>query len=286
MHNLFKILFLTTILLIISCSEEKLVREINQNQAIEIVALLNKNQVDASIEQASGGRSYTVLVSKDNYLKSVALLKKNNLPKAEEVTYKDLISKRSLLHNSRDVDALRLDKALALELEEALSSLPYVVSAKAVVRKKFTDDVKSQGVAVILSVKDSSKVEDSKIRQILTNIIPGISSDKTTISVNRVEPEVLLEQKGLIDTASKARKLIPFLIWEIPEDQADELILSTVAILILSLVVGLIFGYSFANFKHRKDNSFDYLPDPEIMSLQFDRNSNDNKGNPMLDEEL
>lgn len=283
MNNNCKFFFIIVIILFFSCNSENLLHDLSQKQAIEIVSLLNANKIEAAVEKGRGQNSFIVKVSSSSYHEAMSLLKKNDLPKEEQISYRELISKRSLLHNSRDIDAIRLDRALAIEIEETLMGISSVKDAKVIVRKKFIDDNETEGIAVVLNIYANTPFKIESVKEIIKNVVPGITAERTSITVNKVLPDVVISDKGnTSNNEPNAQKLSPFLMWELPEKYASQIILSTIAFIVLSLVVGLIFGYSFASVSNKKSESLDYLPDPEIMSLNFDDNEqsqDESKGN-------
>lgn len=256
---------LSLTVLFASCNESRLVQGVTQRQAIEIVALLHGNEVRAQIEKEKGGRAlFAVDVDSDDYLRAMSLIKKNNLPSEATLSFRELVSQRSLLHNSRDIEALRLDRALAVEVEEALMALPLVRSAKVIVRKKFSEFEDEQGISVVVTARNVEELNKEELVTIVLQAIPGIKKEQIVIAYKE-HVEAPSSKNG-----TSNYKLAPFFIWDIAQGDVRELTLVSIIALIISLLVGLIFGYSYASVRQRQHIDESFLPEPEIMSLQID----------------
>ena len=130
------------------CGDVDLVSDVSQSKANQIVALLSQNGVEAMATRASGGRGrYTVDVDRSSYSRAVTLISEAGLPGEDEQSFSDLVTSHGMLPNSREIEALRVDRALGLELEEQLRAHPGVVAARVVVRMNFVKNNSTPSVS-------------------------------------------------------------------------------------------------------------------------------------------
>jgi type III secretory pathway lipoprotein EscJ len=262
---------------LLACNDQDLALGLQQSQAIEIVALLHEHEILATAQKEKGGRNtFAVTVDNNQYHQAMSILQSKSLPKVAELSFDDLVSQRSILHNSRDIDALRLDKALALELQDTLKAFPAVVDVKVIVRNKFTDINTNRGVSVFLTLKAGEQMSQAKLFPIVERAVPGINKSNIIISTEEIAVEKIINnslatERAVTKNSASEVELVKFLIWQVPKEHFTEITLISILTLILALVVGIIFGYGYSSVRHEQTRrtGFEGLPEPEIMSLRI-----------------
>ncbi len=165
------VLLLLSSALLCGCNTVAVQDELTQEQATEIVAALSSQGVSAFAQRETGGRGrYRVEVKRGAYSDAIQILHERGLPSESRATFSELIAPRGLVPDSREIEALRLDRALAAELEEALENNPAVASARVVVRvssvpMEFAGEAERSGVSVSLRIRPGTEVTESEAQE-------------------------------------------------------------------------------------------------------------------------
>ena len=130
-----QLIVLICLVFLCACGREQIATELTLKQANEIVAVLSEHGLVSLVKAAGrGGSSFAVEVDESDYTYAVTLIHSYQLPKEETESFKDLTDKRGFLPNSKSLEAVRLDRAQALDLEEKLSVLPSIAEVKVILR--------------------------------------------------------------------------------------------------------------------------------------------------------
>ncbi len=252
-------LFLLFSIFLISCNEKFIASDINQQQANEIIALLNSYGIVADAEKGSGSRAmYSVSVKAGSYHQAVSLLHEKKLPTPNEQTFEDLVSQKGIIPNSREIEYLRLDHAMAREIEEILENHPSVVSAKSIVRLNFLQENSESGVSVVIQTAEKDNVDIAKLSEIISGIAPGVLKDNINIVMAPLKTaNPLLEKIGVQndDGVTLAVPLVPLLVWMVPEGDLEQIVLSLIIAIIATLLVGFSLGYLISYLRRRKNTN-------------------------------
>lgn len=240
-----------------ACNTVPVSENISQKQAIEIVAVLSKNGVSAAAAKDSSGRAkYTVEVRRDQYSQAISLLQMNSLPAPEEPSFSDLIAQRGILPNSREIESLRLDRAMAAELEEALQAHPSVAAVKVIVRQNSLAENPKPGVSAVIRLKPGTEIDVEAVKAVIQKTVPGASPEDISVEARVFsQNQAVLANEGVQNVAGEVirRPLVHFLwIWSIPEDDYNGAVLSLIGLSILVALVGGFVGYWYAYDQHAK----------------------------------
>lgn len=243
---------LMCVLVLAGCNEKLVADGQSLAEANEIVSVLADYGVHSESQRESGGRArYGVAVDSDDYVTALAVLQEKGLPKAAKSTFLDLTEPKGFLPPSREIEAIRLDYALSLNIEETLLNLPEVVGAQVLLRQAAVGKGEEPSVSVVLQVNDPANVSSEEVLKIVRSAVSSISPERVDVIVRQAQPKVshaaavggFNDGKGKVVTVP----LVPFLFrYRIPNSDYVGLALLFVGGLILFAVAGAVIGYWFA----------------------------------------
>ncbi len=215
LSTLFFLFFLT------ACGEVPIAEDLNHSQAREVVATLSRSGISASFErERRGSKSYSVTVRSRDFDRSIRILDDHGLPEEPREAFLDSLSTSSFLPDSREVEALRLDHALAVQLEKLLENLPRVISARAIVRYHFTGD-KGKGASLVIRSTGMEEKEIEEVKKVVFSIVPGMKQEGLYISLHTQD------QTEVIDSSEPDVPLENFLFgWRVAKDDYTGLAIS------------------------------------------------------------
>ena len=260
-----------------ACNTVPVAEDLDQREANSIVALLNNSGINAQSERVGNRGSYSVQVRKGYYSQAVAILDLKGLPKKSE--FQAIIEQRGILPNSREMDALKLDHASALELEELLHNHPGIATAKVVVRLQSLSEGKLPSASVMIQERPGQIVNKEEISDLVARAVPGIRREDISVLVQPYEEQLSISGKeGVSNEAGHIIRvpLVPFIFgWRVPDDDYDGLALTLIGFTCLVAFLGIGIGYWYGNFfKGRRSYETD-LPELLPRSMKIDRQKRD-----------
>lgn len=258
------------------CGGVPIAEDVSQAQANEIVAVLNESGISSMASRQSGGKArYTVEVKRSYYSQAVSLLHEKGLPGERKPTFSEMIAPSGIIPNSREMDALKLDHALATEVEEMLQNHPGIASVRAIVRLNFLRDAQAPAVSVIAQERSSGSVSAETLTPLISRIIPGVQSDSVTVTIVPAPlSDEVATNEGVLNAKGKVLRvpLAPFLFfWKIPEDDYVQIALFLVGCLLVVGIVGAVLGYWYAYYQHSKQYFDTTLPEVVPRSQRYER---------------
>jgi len=234
--------------LLAGCGSVPVAQDITQQQSHEIVALLAQHGISATAARETGGQGrYRIEVDGEHYTQAISLLHRHGLPGESKPSFSELVQPHGLLPNSREMEALRLDHAIATEIEETLASHPAILSARAIVRLNFLREGSGPAVSVVAQSRAGAAVTGEALAGIVRRAVPGVAPENIVISVepaagaSAVTGEVGAWNQ---DGAVIAVPLVPFILgWRVPRDDYNALVLALLGILVLIAGIGGVLGY-------------------------------------------
>lgn len=239
--------------LLSGCDTVPIAEDVPQSQAREIVAVLNDNGVPAAASRKSGGGGkYEVRVSGRSYLRANSLLVEHKLPRKEELTSDDLIRGQGLLPQSRELEALKLDRALALQLEELIRANPSVKTATVVVRLNSAGSGGQPGVSVSAAEAEKGAVRREDLAELAARTIPGIKPEQVYVALHQDRAGGAGAPGPRGSNASGAS--VPFLfgITNIPEDDYAPLAFLFIGSLVVVALSGGLVGFWFGGLHQER----------------------------------
>ncbi len=211
------------------CGDSSVADGLAQRDANEIVAALRARGIEASTEKERGAKGrYTVSVSSDQFGEAAAALTELGLPAEQKLSFGELVAPSGILPSSREVEALRLDRASAAEIEALLSQHPGVASAGVIVRMRAAQSGESPAVSVVVQKRAGDTLNEAAVREIVVRAVPGIRPEGIVLMIAEQRPPPVVAD-------SSGASLVPFLVfWRVP--QADY---GGLSLLLLGLLVGI-----------------------------------------------
>jgi len=260
-------LFTIGLLFLGGCNAVPVAEDLDQIQANEVVTVLGTHGIAAFSRRAMGGRArYAVEVNRGSYSAAVGILDKYKLPSEPRLSFADLVAQKGLLPNSREIENLRLDRALAIEIEESLVLNPIVDSARAVVRLHSAAN-KEPGVSVVLLTATDAELNMGDVRQLIAQSLPGIHDTQILVSMHERAQETLASIEGVKvkDGGVVNVPLASFLVfWSVPHDDSVSLTLILLIAILSVAVVASFLGYM-VGFSRQSQESKEKKY-PQIMS--------------------
>lgn len=270
------VFFVLLTAVLIGCNSVDIAEDLTQTQANEIVSLLNSKGIASVAQKETGGKArYSVEVKRSFYSQAVSLLAEKGLPSEHKETFSEISASHGLLPNSREMEALRLDHALAIELEETLQNHPSVASAKVMARLHFLKDNAPAGVSVVIQERAGAKLDPDEIVQIVLRGVPGIKKESIYISTHLPpEDNIVNSNDGVFNAKGRVIRvpLVPFLLaWRVPEDDYSGLALTLSGCIVLVALVGALVGYWYGYFQQTKRIFETDLPDLSPRSGRLEK---------------
>jgi type III secretory pathway lipoprotein EscJ len=260
-----RLIFLVWVILLAGCNSSPIAHDLSQSQATQIVALLNQKGIGAQASKESGSRGrFTVTVKKDKYAQAVALINEKGLPAEPELSFAELVAPQGLLPSSREVEALRLDHAMAAEVEELLQSHPAIASARVVIR-----------MSVVAQERRGHKIDSQEVVQLVLRSVPGIKPENVYVAAHPIaqDEQVDLSHGVYNENGTVIRvPLVPFLsIWRVPEDEYNTLAIALIFCFLVVGVIGGVFGYWYAFGYSNRQHADNDMPEIRQRVLKVER---------------
>lgn len=239
--------------LVAGCSSEPVADDLAQRDANAIIAVLQERGIAGWVSKARGARaSYSVYVKSGNFAEAVAILNRLGLPPEKKSTFEEMTAANGIIPSSREVEALRLDRALAAQVEDLLKARSDVSSVSVVVQYHALDGRGKPSVSVIAQRREGSKLSNNEIRDIVAHSVVGVAKDDVFVSVADSA------SKGEVSGTAQAggAKLVPFLgFWRVPVSEYNGLAVLVVSLVAFGAMLAGLFGYIVGQFNWIKRES-------------------------------
>lgn len=187
-------LLLTAItFLITGCKQETLLEGLNQEQANEVVAILQKNNIDVkkSPKQKEG---FSVLVSNEDFSYAVDIVTQYDLPSRARNQIADYFPSDSLVSSPR-AEVAKIYSAIEQRLEHTMGQMQNIVSASVHVSYNVSNiDATSRPVPVHIAalLKHDRDIADKEIlltnaKRLLKNSFNEVSYDNISVILTKVD---------------------------------------------------------------------------------------------------
>lgn len=248
MRSACRVLFLLLIGLLSACQGEQVGSGLDQNRANHMVAALSARGIGAVARKEAGGRgTFGVWVEKSARGEAAVLIDEQGLLEKGSSSFEDLISNQGILPSSREVEQLKVDRAVAIEVERLIENIPGVVSARAIVRQSFLKESEQPTVSVVIEDESEAQGRQEQFAAIVLSAVPGVLRDRILIAVEHSKVDNDLRREiGILNIKGKPipLPLENFLgIWRVPKDDYSSLAYTLVALIAACIFIGGIIGY-------------------------------------------
>lgn len=184
MHPIFRVLMLCCLLMLSAC-KVGLYSKLGEAEAVEIIALLLRNGIDANRVVAKDGTN-TVEVDKERLADAVELLRARQLPRQKFASMGEVFQQQGLIASPTEERA-RFIYALSQELSHTLSEIDGVLSARVHVVLPHNDPLRQEqepaAAAVFLRHDAKAPIDEilPQVKLLVANSIQGLSYDKVTV---------------------------------------------------------------------------------------------------------
>lgn len=188
-----KYLCLLLVLFLTGCKVE-LYRNLPQDEANQMVALLMLNHIDVNSEIDSKSGKVTLQIEKDKFIDAVEILRQNGYPKTQYIGIEDLFPAGQLVSSPAQEEA-KMRYLKEQQLERTLSSMDGVISARVSIAQAENSDSninntmpeKSAAVYIKYSPEVNMNGVEAQIRNLIKNAISGLQSDKISLFLQPAE---------------------------------------------------------------------------------------------------
>lgn len=184
-------------LLLTGCNEREVLGGLDLKQATVLVNVLNALQIEADREAdaARGRNTYRIVVPESDYNRALALVAECIPPDDNSAQLNKLTESSLGSVLSPELQALKFDYALGLEVERLLLAFPGVIYARAKVSSKYgiaaRGSVPSPSASVIIryaSVSGNVPFLEEDVRQTIGQVVVGIQPKDLKVSIVNAIP--------------------------------------------------------------------------------------------------
>lgn len=186
MHYLRCLLLGGLVLLLSACSTEVLLRDLNERDANEIVAVLYTSSIDAKKMVDAKGKSFAVEVRSSDLARAVAVLRALGLPKSPRTNLNEVFRSSGFAPTPFE-ERVRYLFGLAQEIERTISLMDGVLQTRVHVvtpdAASKIADLQQSKASIFVSYDDRYDIEllVPRIRKLVGDSIEGLSPNRVEI---------------------------------------------------------------------------------------------------------
>ncbi|MFN8391710.1 MAG: hypothetical protein U0136_15585 [Bdellovibrionota bacterium] len=254
------LLLLLVVLSLVSCSSrEELAFSFDANDAIEAMTLLQNAGISADARKEGSGREerYRISVSRTDKDAVVRLLHDYQLPRKREDDFNSLTTSDGFVPNLREISQLRMDRALAVEIEGQLRGLEGVKEVHAIIRSHLIPEDQNGSVvgepgkkvspsaSIVLrftSRSGNQPFTTDEVKRTVAKAVPGLATEDVSVSATRIVSsgpgDSTVDEAGAVPLAAVA----PF-AFRVPAQDRDKVRVLIAGLLVLFVVAGFVIGF-------------------------------------------
>jgi len=237
------------------CGSSPVADDLGQREANKIVAVLGEHGMEAEVERGRGSKGrYSVKVPSGDFGGAVAILTKLGLPAERGASFEDLMAPSGILPPSQDVEDLRLDRAIAAEIEELLLGYGSVSTASAIVRSHAIPMGAEPSVSIVVQVNKGGSLDQDKVRESVARAVPGVKPSGVSLSVS---------EQAFGDGGVFQEPLVPFLsYWRVPVSEYNSLAYLLIGLMSVVAFFTGVAGYIYGQYEGVKGGETPVGPSP------------------------
>jgi type III secretory pathway lipoprotein EscJ len=233
--------------LVTGCGTSPVADDLGQREANKLVAVLGENGIDATTEKARGAKGrYSVVVSSGDFASAAALLTKLGLPAERGASFAELMVPSGILPASADVENMRMDRAIAAEVEQLLLGYSGVSAVSVVVRSHAVPAGASSSVSIVAQTKQGVPFDQIQAREVVARAVPGVKDGDISFTVSETRHGVSCPQ-------SASAPLVPFLrYWRVPASEYNSLAYLLIGLMSFVAFLTGVGGYIYGQYEATK----------------------------------
>jgi type III secretory pathway lipoprotein EscJ len=174
-------------LLVSGCGTTPVADDVGQREANEIVSLLYERGITAQLVKGRGSKArYSITVPTSRFADAAAVLSRMGFPADKKPTFQELTASNGIIPASREVEALRIDRATAAEIEDLLKSQADISSASVLVRLRAVEGQSPPTATVVIQTRPRRAVSAAEVRDITARAVPGMKPEDVFVSLSEV----------------------------------------------------------------------------------------------------
>lgn len=238
---------LCALTLVVGCSSAPVADDVGQREANEIVAVLRERGLVAYVTRGKGaGARYSVSVKSNEFGEAAAILSRLGLPGERKATFQEMTASSGIIPSSREVEALRLDRALSAQIEDLLRARSDVYMASVVVRNHAVLGQGRPGVSVVVQRYPGASLSEAELKDIVAHSVFGVSKDDVYVSIMEAPG---FRSQAVAQQNSGSDDLVPFLVyWRVPAGEYNQLAGLFVGFLVFAAALAALAGYIVGQF--------------------------------------
>ncbi len=231
----------------VGCGSTPVADDLAQRDANEIIAVLQERGISGHVSKGRGsGARYSVHVGSSSFAEAATILNRLGLPPEKKPTFEEMTAASGIIPSSREVEALRLDRALAAQVEDLLKARSDIASASVVVQQHALGGRGKPAVSVIVQRRVGGPLQDAEVRDIITHSVVGVSADDVFVSI--VDAPSLGVTPATPGPGGQ-QGLVPFLrYWHVPAAEYNGLALVFVIFSVVGAGLAGLAGYIVGQF--------------------------------------
>lgn len=183
-----------SLLLLTGCHEQELLKNLDQNQANEVIALLQQNNIDA-YKKESAKSGYIIYIEKEDFIAAVDLINRYGLPRKPRLEIAQMFPSDSLV-SSPLAEKARLYSGIEQRLAQSLHSIEGIVTAHVHISYELNSSIENKKkehkyhVAALIKYNDTIKDVNlliNDIKRFLKNSVNGVNYEDISVVTTEME---------------------------------------------------------------------------------------------------
>lgn len=179
-------------LLFAGCGRQDLYTNLDEKEANEMIAVLQRQRIDVGKEPATEENRFKITVENGRFADAVAVLKSQGFPRDKFANMGEVFKKSGLVSSPTE-ERIRFMNALADSLSETITHIDGVLTARVHIvlpnNDPLADKVQPSSAAVFIKHSPTADVESfiPQIKNLVINSIEGLAYDKVSVAAVAAE---------------------------------------------------------------------------------------------------
>lgn len=231
------------------CGSTPVADDVGQREANEIVAVLRQRGIDAAVARAKGSKAhYSVSVASDSFGEAASVLTRLGLPAEKKSSFEEMTATNGIIPSSREVEALRVDRAVASEVEQLIQARGELGPISVVVRYRSIEGHAAPSISIVAQRQGKTSLNEAELRAIAAKAVPGVRAEDIFVSL--ADAPQWREEPGACNPMSAPKAdIVPFLgFWSIPASEYGNIAWLFVGFIVFTGGLAGVGGYIMGQF--------------------------------------